>query len=50
MKEAQSETNKHIFSKIQVVEKQSSKFRQYIFLAGKIFDVGEIGGKIHVYL
>jgi len=36
--------------KILKIKKQTVVLRKYIMLAGKIFDVGEIGGKIHVYL
>lgn len=41
---------KNINRKASEAEKRSARFRQYFFLDGKIFDIAEIGGKIHVYL
>lgn len=49
MRKAQ-ENNKNIYRKESEGEIRRSGIRQYIFLAGKIFDIAEIGGKIHVYL
>lgn len=44
------QNNKNIFGIVSGTEKRVAGLRRYIFLAGKIFDITEIGGKIHVFL
>lgn len=50
MKQAFQDNSQNMFTKKEAVEKQSDEVRQYIFLSGKIYQISEMEGKIHVYL